>query len=84
LGSTIRFLDGIDTEKEILPRRGYVAWVTSYEPVKNKMADGSHACIIWFDNGYCDIIESMNKMLDRIDWESVAQDWDYWLILIIK
>lgn len=69
----------VDSYTEPLPRRGNVAWITSHETVKkdNGCGCGSHACIIWFDDGNIDVRASMHKMLEEIDWEEIAENWDY-------
>ena len=70
-------LGDIDIETTPLPRRSYIAWITSDVLVEDENACGSHACIIWFDKDSEDLKSSMMNLLTQLDWASVAKDFDY-------
>ena len=70
----------VDSNTIKLPKRGNVAWITSDQIISKKENGcdcGSHACIIWFDDSNLDVRASMQKMLQEIDWEEIAENFDY-------
>lgn len=66
-----------DIEKEVLPARSHVAWVTSYREIPKKPSGmGSHLMLAWFSSSEEDSIDSLVRTLEKIDWDNVAQNFD--------
>jgi hypothetical protein len=69
-------LNGLNLDEKLLPHMAYIAYIVSWEPIKK--GDGSHALLIWFDDGDSaglDVNASMYAMLEKLDWKSIATDW---------
>lgn len=55
------------------------AWLTSYEPVRDKDACGSQLFLIWFetqDHALEPIPSQVAWAMDGVAWDQVAEDWD--------
>lgn len=72
-------LNGLNIEQKRLPRIMYAGWFSYGEviPKDNGCGCGSHACIIWFGDSRTTLEDSIKKMLSEINWEEVAENFDY-------
>jgi len=61
---------------KLLPQWAHIGLYTSSKPVKDKTADGSHLCIIWYnDKAQCPLANK--DIILQVDWDAHARDYSY-------
>ena len=52
----------------VLPYRANIAWINDLD---------RHMCLIWFDDGSLDCLESLGEVIDSIDWKANSKEFDF-------